>query len=241
MIILQDPQISYFSECSYIPDELWRYEYFFALQLDGDELEEFLSKGWRKFGAYYFRPKCGGCTKCIPLRVLVNEFKPSRSQRRVLRKGADIRVEFAPLKYRDDVYEIYSDHSLNRFNRETEKEEFISTFYTESCPSLQSEYYLNGRLIAVGFLDISSRSLSSVYFIYKTEFEDYSPGVLSVISEIEYARSIGLEYYYLGYYINENRSMSYKNRFHPHELFDWESKKWISSGAHLCSGEGDRG
>ena len=96
----------------------------------------------------------------------------------------------------------------------------------QSCPSIQSEYYLDNRLIAVGFLDVSNISLSSIYFIYNTEYMKYSPGTLSILREAEYAASIGLPYYYLGYYIEENKSMSYKNSFRINEKMNWESEAW---------------
>jgi arginine-tRNA-protein transferase len=226
MQIIQETQLSHFSECSYIEDLEWRFEYFFAYELNYDDLDRLLAKGWRKFGIYYFRPNCVKCFKCIPLRVPVKDFTPSRSQRRVLRKAEKIRIEFKPLTYRDEIFEIYRDHSLNRFGREVDLETFISTFYTETCPAMQSEYYLDDELIGVGFLDISSQAFSSVYFIFKTRYEEFSPGTYSILKEIEKAESLGKKYYYLGYYIRENKSMSYKNMFLPNEKYNWEKERW---------------
>ena len=60
-----------------------------------------------------------------------------------------------------------------------------------------------------------------------TDYGKLSPGTISVIKEIEHAQSLGLKYYYLGYYIKDNHSMSYKGRFFPQELYDWKSKEWI--------------
>lgn len=226
MILLQEPQLGTFSQCPYLADRDWRFEYFFALDLVPEELETYLARGWRKFGAYYFRPHCENCRECIPLRVLTEKFIPSKSQRRVLRKGAAIRVEFKPLEYRDEIYEIYRIHSRDRFSRETSAEEFIDSFYTPSCQTLQSEYFLEDRLIGVGFLDQSNRALSSVYFVYDTACEDYRLGTYSALKEIAWGAEQGLEYYYLGYYIAGNNSMAYKCRFHPNERYDWNQEIW---------------
>jgi leucyl-tRNA---protein transferase len=226
MILLQEPQLSDFTPCSYIEDRMWRFEYFFAHGLDGRELGLLLQRGWRKFGHYYFRPSCGECRRCVPIRILAREFVPGKSQRRIAKRCAAIEVRFGELDYRGEIFEIYRDHSLNRFGKESDEDDFIAAFYSRSCPSLQSEYYLDGELIAVGFLDQSSDSLSSVYFIYKTAHEQLRLGTYSVIREAEYAASIGLNYYYLGYYIGENPSMAYKGHFHPHETFDWERQVW---------------
>jgi leucyl-tRNA---protein transferase len=226
MILLQEPRLSEFSPCTYLPGLMWRFEYFFARELEGGDLDQLLSRGWRKFGEYYFRPDCAVCRRCIPLRLIAGEFKPSKNQRRVARKCSEIQVRFTELEYRDEIFEIYRDHSWSRFGKESEVEDFVNAFYPRSCPGLQSEYYLDGMLIAVGFIDVSDEAMSSVYFVYKSSFEQYRLGTYSVVRETEYARSRGLKYYYLGYYIEENKSMSYKGHFHPHEIFDWEVQMW---------------
>ena len=230
MILLQGPRLSYFLSCPYIRDEECRFEYFYANNLDGTDLDELLRLGWRKFGEYYFRPSCGSCRRCIPLRVLVQEFKPTKTQRRVMRKCAGLMVRFGGLDYRDEIFDIYRDHSRTRFGMESSPEEFFATFYTKSCPAMQSEYFLDEKLIAAGFIDISTDSLSSVYFAYRTAYERYRLGTYSVLKEVEYAAIKGLKYYYLGYYVRDNRSMAYKNHFHPNEKFDWESREWVREG-----------
>ena len=226
MILLQEPFLSDTHDCPYLESRKCRYEYFFALDVTGEELCRLLEQGWRKFGAYFFRPNCPGCGKCIPLRVLTREFSKSKSQRRIARGGEVLTFQVGPLKYSQRAFEIYRDHSLNRFGKEADMQEFIMNFYTQSCPTLQSEYYLGDKLSAVGFLDRGENSLSSVYFVFDTQYDYLRPGTFSVISEIDYARSQGLDYYYLGYWIRENASMSYKNAFYPHERYDWASMQW---------------
>ena len=226
MVMLQESRLSIFAPCTYLPERMWRFEYFFATSINDRELNRLLSRGWRKFGEYYFRPSCGECMRCIPIRILVQEFKPTKGQRRVFRRCADVEVRFNALEYRDEIFEIYRDHSMNRFGKESDPDEFIAAFYTPSCPMMQSEYYRNGELVAVGFIDISSSGLSSVYFAYKTSCEQLRLGTYSVLREVEYAASRGFTYYYLGYYIEESRSMEYKGHFHPHEKYDWSSRRW---------------
>ena len=226
MILLQEPRLSPPGPCAYIPGRMCRFEYFFAYDLTGDDLEELLSRGWRKFGEYYFRPCCDSCRECVPLRVLAQEFNPTKSQRRVMRSCEGIDVRFNELEFRYEIFDIYRDHSLNRFGKDSDENEFFATFYTKSCPSIQSEYYLGEELIGVGFIDVSREALSSVYYIYKTAYEHYRLGTCSVMREAGHAASLGLKYYYLGYYVKENPRMEYKGHFHPHETFDWSSQKW---------------
>ena len=231
MKLISPPRISPEESCPYIEGEMARHEFFLASELNEEELDLCLSKGFRKFGIYYFRPSCDSCQKCIPLRLHVDDFTPSKSQKRVLKKNKDLIVKYSPLEFREEIYQIYSKHSEIRFGYGPEKigprEEFIQTHFTPSSPTMLSEYFEGGKLIAVGFLDISKKGLSSVYFIYDPSYGKRSLGVFSVLKEMEKAKEMGKSHYYLGYWIKENNFMNYKNQFYPHELFDWESESWI--------------
>lgn len=226
MQILQAPQLDELSPCPYLPNRQKQFQYFFAQNLSDTEISFVLSMGWRKFGAYYFRPLCHNCQDCIPIRVLTNEFKPSKSQRKNLRKNQAIHINIGPLTYSKRAYEIYMDHSHNRFGQESSLDNFLFNFYTPSCPALQSEYYLDDRLIAVGYLDQGVDCLSSIYFVFDSTYSSLGLGTFSILKEIEYAKSIGLPYYYLGYYIRDCQSMNYKDRFQPREHFDWRNGQW---------------
>ncbi|HOP63319.1 MAG TPA: hypothetical protein PK358_09975 [Spirochaetota bacterium] len=227
MKLLSEPLVSEEAACPYLKDRKWRFSYFFATEVDGEELNYILSRGWRKFGMYYFKPVCRGCRECVPIRLNCDKLQAAKSQKRVLRKCEDIRVEFRDLEYRDEIYELYRVHSLDRFGKESNVEDFQSSFYTPSCPAIQSEYYIGDRLAGVGFLDVSTEALSSVYFIYHTDFLKYSLGTFSILRESAFAVSMGFRYYYLGYYIRENRSMAYKNSFHMNEKMDWLTGRWL--------------
>jgi arginine-tRNA-protein transferase len=229
MVRLSDQLISEDSPCPYVEGMLCRFEIFFAMNLSGDELEEHLSQGWRKFGPYYFKPRCE-CLKCVPVRTSVNDYIPSKDQRRNMRRNSDIRVTFSPLSFREEIFEVYLDHSVSRFGKTESRETFLEHFYEPSCPSLQSEFHLDGKLVAVGFLDKSSIALSSVYFCYRKEVEKRGLGIYSIIREILFAKELGLAFYYPGYYIEGNSHMNYKNRFHPCAYFDWGSGEWGFKG-----------
>lgn len=203
-----------------------RQEYMIAFGLKEKEFNDLLICGWRKFGVYFFKPNCQSCFECTPIRVKVNQFIPSKNQKRIILKNRDTKVVFNKLNFSNEIFEIYSDHSLNRFKQKSNIEDFKSTFYLESVPSCQSEYYINNKLVAIGFIDISDEALSSVYFIYRTEYNFLNMGTFGAIKEIEYAKILKLKYYYLGYYIKENHSMSYKNKFKPYQLFDWKKQMW---------------
>jgi len=226
MTIIQPPSLGESHPCPYLPGRTARLARFYATGLSARELDGLLAQGWRKFGLYYFRPACRTCAACIPVRVRVNDFRPGASQRKILRRNRDVEVRFGDLRCTDEIFAIYRDHSWNRFRKKAARADFEAGFFSPSCPSLQSEYYLGEKLIAVGFLDAGVRGLSSVYFVFRTQYSRRGLGILSIMCEIEYARSRGLPYYYLGYCVAENRSLNYKARFHPQERFDWDAKEW---------------
>jgi len=226
MILHRELDIGELSLCPYLPERKKQIRYFLASELNESDISLLLAKGWRKFGVYFFQPSCPDCSECIPVRVLCDEFKPSKSQRRNLKKNSNIDIVFAPLKYSERAFEIYKDHSSQRFSQDCNLEEFISGFFSPSVPSLQSEYYLNGELIGLGFLDKGEDCLSSVYFIYDTKFSHLGLGTFSILKEIEHTQMLGLKYYCLGYYVKECQKMAYKNNFRPREHYNWLEDKW---------------
>ncbi|MCF8059470.1 MAG: arginyltransferase [Bacteriovoracaceae bacterium] len=230
MKLLSPPRISPEEKCPYIEGQHARHEFFLATEVDSKEFNTCLERGFRKFGIYFFRPNCKTCHKCLPLRVLAQKFEPTKSQKRVLKKNQDISVSYKPLLYREEIYQLFLKHSKIRFAQDEEKtgsrEDFIQTHFTPSTVSALSEFYLEEKLVAVGFLDISSEATSSVYFIYDPDYEKRSLGIFGALKEIEYTKESQKEYYYLGYYIEENKSMNYKNQFYPHETYDWKKETW---------------
>jgi len=228
MKLLTVPRVSPEDKCPYLENLSECHEFFFAEQIKKDEMDFLLTKGWRKFGQFLFRPRCPSCNKCIPLRILVKEFHLKKSVRRIINKNTDIQVVFSPLEYSEEHFKIYRKHSDSRFNdKQIDKEEdFIQTFYTYTGTQVMSEFYLDNKLVAFGILDRGEHSLSSVYFVFDPELEKRSLGKFGVIKEVEYARKKGMNHYYLGYWIEENKSMRYKASFQPYETYDWTTKIW---------------
>ena len=226
MRLIQPPQLEEPGDCPYLPGRKKRYEFFLAGELDGIELSRYLAEGWRKFGLYYFRPACPDCRACTPLRIPVTEFTPTREQRRVLKKAAALSARFGPLRLSDRAFAIYREHARRRFGLDAHPEEFLLNFYLPSCPVMQSEIFVEEETAGIGFLDIGADCLSSVYFAFDPDYSAFNPGTFSILKEIEQARAMGLSWYYLGYYVAECRSLSYKDRFRPRQHLDWRTGEW---------------
>lgn len=226
MVLHQEITYSNPVQCPYLPDKMFTQAYFFASELNHDEAELLFSTGWRKFGYFFFRPVCVQCRMCIPVRIPVNQFKMSKSQKRLLKKNSTTNHSFGPLEYADDVFSVYKDHSQIRFRKKVNREEFKNNFCSISCPSLLSRYYADDELAGAGFLDVSSGGLSSVYFVFKDKYRHLGLGNYSVLREIEQCKEMGLDYYYLGYYVKGNAVMEYKIRFYPYQRYNWNLEVW---------------
>jgi arginine-tRNA-protein transferase len=223
-------------DCPYLPDRDFVQDYFFATGLDEHEYGVLLSAGWRRFGTFFFRPACPGCRQCIPLRVDAEALEPSHSQRRVLRRGRDIRMEAVPPRASDEAWRVYEAHSLSQFGNKPHRDGFERTFFDAAAPALQTEYRLNGELLGLGFLDVGDSGFSSAYFAFDPAFARYSPGTLSVLMESSLTKRNHRRWYYLGYWVPGSSSMDYKSRFNPHQLYDWESERWLPAGEHPAAG-----
>ena len=231
MIQLYPQSLDERSTCPYIDDGRERqFRYFFATQLNSNELGSWLRSGWRKFGMYYYKPECPQCQSCIPLRINVNDFKMSKSLRRCWNKNSDyLSCQIQKPVYSDRAFEIYQKHSILRFDQKAgDKEHFIESFYLPSAPMLQTNLYLGKDLMGVGYLDISDDGMSSVYFAFDPEISEYSPGTYSILSEMNHVKKKNMDYYYLGYWVKNCLSLDYKQRFKPYEVFDWNKREWVS-------------
>lgn len=227
MQLLRRVAVEELEPCPYLPGRQKRYESFIADDLSAVELGELLASGWRKFGPYYFRPACPDCRQCIPLRVPVDRFEPSRSQKRILRKNRDIEVNLRPLQPSREGFELHARHGRNRFDSDTGLEEFLQLFYLPSAPALQSELRLDDELVGIGWLDVADNGLSSVYFSFAPEHAARRLGTLSILCEISLTRDHNLPYYYLGYYVPGCPAMAYKDRFRPRQHYDWQQQRWV--------------
>jgi arginyl-tRNA--protein-N-Asp/Glu arginylyltransferase len=170
-----------------------------------------------------YHPSCPDCQACVPLRVDVERFEPSRSQRRALSRGNRLlSVEQGPLEVSPERLRLYNRHrqlrGLATDGHETESDTYALVLGDTCCESFELRYLAGDEIIAVAVVDRGEQSLSAVYCYYEPEHSRLNPGTYSILTQIELCRSWGLRYLYLGLYIADCRPMIYKARFLPHEL-----------------------
>lgn len=210
-------------ECAYLSDRIWRLPMRLPVRpLTWAELDQRLVAGDRRQGRLLYRVSCPSCQACQPIRIDVERFRPRRTQRRVLARGRQaIRTELGSIVVNARRLLLYNRHKHLRGL--TTGEALTSThayrvFLGDSCcETFEIRYWVGGHLIGVAITDRASTSLSAVYYFFDPDYAELSPGVYSILRQIELCREWGLRHLYLGLYIGECRPMQYKARFRPHE------------------------
>lgn len=210
--------------CPYLPGRASMSRAFLCDRMPGELYHELMDAGFRRSGTYFYQPVCRGCRACQPIRVPVERFVPSKSQRRTWRKNQDLTVAIAPPQPTDEKFDLYVRYVRERHHRDEGQrpawEEFL---YGSPVQTLEFAYRDEaGALVAVGICDVCPRSLSSVYFYFDPAHARRGLGTFGALWEIEFARGQRIPYYYLGYFIEGCASMRYKGDFRPCELLGSE-------------------
>ena len=221
--------------CGYLPDQTWSLRYDLVRGMSAAEYADRMHRGWRRFGHALFRPECPSCRKCQPLRVDVNRFTPGRTMKRVAKQNAGtitLKVGRPSVtRQKLDLYDRF--HAFQTDfkdwpDREPESpEEYAEAFVDNPFDNEEWCYYLGDRLVGVGYVDAVPDGLSMIYFYYDPDVRDYSPGTWNVLCGIEAAKQRELPWVYLGYFVDGCRSLEYKARYTPNEVYDWAAGEWV--------------
>jgi arginine-tRNA-protein transferase len=189
---------------------------------------ERMARGWRRFGDTLFRPRCPSCNACRSLRVVVDRFRPDRSQRRVRQANVgQVRLEIGRPAVSDDKLRLYD--SYHAFQSDfkgwpthapKDAAGYANSFVDNPFPTQEWCYYVKDRLIGVGYVDDLPGGLSAIYFFYDPDYRHLSPGTWNVLSILDHAADRRIPFVYLGYYVAGCRSMTYKVRFRPNQVLD---------------------
>jgi arginine-tRNA-protein transferase len=212
------------SRCEYLPEETARLEYLQVDRMAADEYLGWLRSGWRRFGHVLFRPACLTCRQCLSLRVPVASFAPHRTQRRVARANAGAVTiaigEPSPSPDTRALYEKFHRYQQDAKGWPSPDPHGVDVFVANPFATEEWRYSIDGRLVAVGYVDVLSEGLSAIYFFYDPDERRRSLGTFNVLSIIESARRRGLDWAYLGYYVRGCRSLEYKGLFRPNETLN---------------------
>jgi arginyl-tRNA--protein-N-Asp/Glu arginylyltransferase len=212
--------------CSYLPAEQASLEVRVAVDVTPGEFGGMLARGWRRFGPSYFRPACAACHACVPTRIPVATFRPSRSQRRARRLTSRLtRIVDRPRVDRERL-DVHARWHRNREHRRGWDPSPLgrADYETEFAfphPSVREVAFRDpqqgDRLVGLGIVDEVPDALSAVYFFWDPGRAPSSLGTGHIVRLVEDAAERGLAYVYLGYRVAACPSMAYKERFQPQE------------------------
>jgi leucyl-tRNA---protein transferase len=212
------------SVCPYLPDRAFHSENLVVGRMEPADYLDLLGQFYRRSGRILYRPVCTWCRQCVPLRVLVPAFRPTRSQTRAWRKNADLAVRITRPEADEQHLALYNDYLRRKHPSPTcepdgrDALEYWAFLADSPVPTLEFQYWAGSRLVGVGIVDDLGAAGSSVYFYYDLDESSRSLGVYSLLVEIEWARSRGYQHHYLGYWVRDAASMAYKARYRPAEI-----------------------
>lgn len=207
--------------CSYLPGQQEQ----LLVLLDKNRLcpqgyEELLSAGFRRSGRDIYRPHCQRCSACESLRVDVEQFVPSRSQKRIIRLNRDVQITLSQ-QDKPEYFELYSRY-INQRHQDgamypANREQYNGFLACDWLPPMFIEFWLEQQLIGVAVTDKLEQSFSAMYTFYEPSLEHRSLGSFAILSQVTMAKEQHKKWVYLGYQVDGCQKMNYKQHFRPHQ------------------------
>ena len=220
------------NRCGYLPREIWRLEYEQVTELTPAEYMQRMLQGWRRFGEMLFHPRCPACTQCRSLRVVAGRFRPDRSQKRNRKHNEGVvRLQIgapAVTRAKLDLFDRYHAFQTEQkgwpLHEPKDADDYARSFVENPFPTQELCYFIDDRLVGVGYVDDLPGGLSAIYFYYDPDERHRGLGTWNVLNIIEQAQRRTIPYVFLGYYVGGCRSMEYKARFVPNQVLGSEGK-----------------
>ncbi len=210
-------------KCSYIENREQTTHYKIIENCSTENSQALIERGFRRFGKMYFRPICKDCDKCKSIKIDVENYIFSKSERRVLKKSKDITTYIQKPSLTQEHLNLFKKYHLFMHKKkgweynETTPEHYYNSFVVGHEEfGFEVLYFIEGELIGVDLIDVLDDGVSSIYFYYDPDFSYLSLGKLSLLNQIKFAMKSKKKWIYLGYYVEECDSLSYKADYKPY-------------------------
>jgi arginine-tRNA-protein transferase len=221
------------SPCPYLDGQFERKVFTHLVGDKAPEMNDLLTQGgFRRSQNIAYRPACETCRACVSVRILAQEFSPSRNMRRVMQHNSDLVGTMHDAEPSTEQYSLFRTYLDARHRRGGMSDMTVLDYammvedthvdtkvieYRRRGPDTFMSGKGQGELIAVALTDRMADGLSMVYSYFDPELADRSLGTFMILDHIERTRTMGLPHVYLGYWVNGSPKMDYKIRFMPQE------------------------
>ncbi len=239
--------------CSYYQDRQSRIKAFLNQEnMPLPVVDYLLSQGFRRSGYIFYQNHCPTCTMCLSYRIPLHDFSWERdSIRRLYRKNSDISIRIQKPQMTSEKKRIYlryqkSQHFDNPpremvrpeiaqepFSPKSALRTMHEQMYRNTENSFEMEIWLQDRILSYLIFDMGSDALSAVYLVYDPDLKKRSPGKLTILKFLEYARQEEFTYVYLGFYLPGHSKMAYKFQYQPAQILDTRQNEWKDASAFM--------
>ncbi len=221
-------------KCGYLPNKLAQSLIAAPHHLvDRNMYSGLIQQGFRRSGKFAYRPHCENCRACIAIRLILDKFAPSRSQKRAYKQHANLTARILPLNYYHSHFKLYTNYQMlrhaeaepnNQNNENDGANQYLQFLCMSNVESLMIEFRdTSNQVKIVSVVDVVQDGVSAVYTFYDALETKASFGTYSIMWLAEWTKNLGLPYLYLGYWIADSQKMAYKQQFKPQEkLIDGE-------------------
>ena len=219
------------SPCSYLDKKNSQSAFIHpSFSLDTHVYSQLIEQGFRRSGRDVYTPQCPSCSECIPTRLLVEHFNPSKNQKRCIKKNKLTSIIIKPAQFEQHHYEMYQRYQYHRHEdgsmANSSKEDYINFLASDWCDTLFVEFLIDDQCVAVAIIDVLDNALSAVYTFFEPDFSHLSLGTYAVLWQIEFAKQKKLDFIYLGFWIKDCGKMSYKTQYQP--IQGLIEKEWVN-------------
>lgn len=192
-----------------------------------DQLNLLHLQGFRRSGRLVYRPQCPACNACHSSRIINENFRPSKNQKRAIKRNQDLRLSWRDPEMLEEHYSLYQEY-INQRHRDGEmypasKDQYQGFLVDgHNTHKFLEARDIEGKLVACCVVDVYYDGLSAIYSYFDPLQDKRSLGRYMVLALVSQGQQMGLPYTYLGYWIKESSKMNYKANYQPLEVFDGE-------------------